>query len=218
MQPTARVQPTAGHMRHRSAALWEHAQHGATLVMDQALNKFPGDIQVIKPFILVSEEDVTERARSCVQKIVGVGGRAYVGSTSDPAWRWEGGWYLTSESRRTGHGGDGSWRYMKGHKHSWRCMLVLGSWPDAETGNMETACIRKCRMVAPRRLTNKATDARRLEIREHPGYSFVYTSALPRGSAAIAKIRHPSAGPSQEPTQVATVAQIAAPQRTARRR
>ena len=220
MQPTARVQPAAGHMRHRSAALWEHAQHGATLVMDQALNKFPGDIQVIKPFILVSEEDVTERARSCVQKIVGVGGRAYIGSTSDPAWRYRGGRYLVEDP--SGPPGASMTRCMEGHRHKWQHMEVLGCWPDAECASMEKQCIESVMQSHPCRLTNKAAGAFGLAIRRYE-YSFVYICfgqqrgyPPPLPSAASTSFRLPVKGPS---TLIAprSSPQLDPPRRTTRR-
>ena len=95
----------------------------------------------------------------------------YVGSTSSARWRWEGGWYWPSEAA-TGIQSTHQ-EYMPGHRLSWRNMVVLGAWPDAETARLEPICISVARSIASDRLKNKATDARGLEIRRWC-YSFVY--------------------------------------------
>jgi len=73
-----------------------------------------------------------------------LGDRAYVGSTSDPAWRWEGGWYLPSEGGHRRRAGS-DWAYLDGHRKQWRRMSILGSWRDADTAAFETEAIRQRR-------------------------------------------------------------------------
>ena len=49
------------------------------------------------------------------------GGRAYIGSTTCPMWRWEGGPYWDDDSTQ---------KHMPGHRLQWGKLLVLGSWSD----------------------------------------------------------------------------------------
>jgi len=116
--------------------------------------------------VRVDRAELERRAAYFVGRVMVAGGRAYIGSTSDPQWRWQGGWYVPS----TGGGKN----YMPGHRKRWSAMIVLGSWPDRETAQMEEAAILAGEAAAkPRTLENKCSDARGLSIRSH-AFSFVY--------------------------------------------
>ena len=139
--------------------------------MRRALGAWPSAIDCWKEARARSVEELLGRMRAVAQREARIGGRAYVGSTSDPAWRWQGGYYEAADPR--GPPGASVRRYMAGHRHQWRRMEVVGSWRDAECGQMEEAALRELNRVCPGRLTNIATDARGLEIRAFK-YSFVY--------------------------------------------
>ena len=119
-------------------------------------------VEVVPPILDVAVAELLERV-AAVARSVEDGGRAYVGSTSDPAWRWIGGW---------------SWRgsWMDGHCLRWRQLIVLGAWPDREAGAMEVAAMRAARRLLGDRLANalEAEDARGLEVRGLCAHSFVY--------------------------------------------
>ena len=109
------------------------------------------------------------RARSCA----GAGGPAYyAGSTSDPAWRWKGGWCWRSETRAKAPATRVEW--MDGHSLRWKWMVVLGAWPDVEAARLEPIAIHVARAHAGEAVENVANDARGLAVRPHPGYSFIY--------------------------------------------
>ena len=95
-------------------------------------------------------------------------GEAYVGSTSDPKWRWTGGTTLTEEGRH----------HMSGHCKKWQHLQVLGAWPDTRCATMEVAAIAEARAMEQDvqlqlAIANKADDARGLRDRGCH-YSFVY--------------------------------------------
>ena len=119
-------------------------------------------VEVVQPILDVKVAELLERV-TAVARSVEDGGRAYVGSTSDPAWRWIGGW---------------SWRgsWMDGHCLRWTRLIVLGAWPDREAGAMEVAAMRAARRLLGDRLANalEAEDARGLEVRGLCAHSFVY--------------------------------------------
>ena len=118
-------------------------------------------VEVVQPILDVVVAELLERV-TAVARSVEDGGRAYVGSTSDPAWRWIGGW---------------SWRgsWMDGHCLRWTRLIVLGAWPDREAGAMEVAAMRAARRLLGDRLANalEAEDARGLEVRGLCAHSFV---------------------------------------------
>ena len=161
-------------------ARWQDGRSGAVEVMAQSLEKWPRALEVpASRWLEIPLETLLERAKGVARREAGVGGRCYIGSTSDPGWRWEGGWYLAAQGdderrqRRT-EGGDGEWAWMDGHKRKWRRMTVLGSWRDKDTAACEAAAIASTlAAVPPNTLTNRCTDARGLSIRTH-AYSFVY--------------------------------------------
>ena len=119
-------------------------------------------IEVVEPVLDVAEAELLERVRDAVPRNNREGDRAYVGSTSDPAWRRIGGWSWGRES------------YMDGHRWRWRRLVVLGAWPDAEAGDMEVAAIGAARGLLGASLANKAQDARGLAVRGQFAHSFVY--------------------------------------------
>ena len=161
-------------------ARWQDGRSGAVEVMAQSLEKWPRALEVpASRWLEIPLETLLERAKEVARREAGVGGRCYIGSTSDPGWRWEGGWYLAAQGdderrqRRT-EGGAGEWAWMDGHKQKWRRMTVLGSWRDKDTAACEAAAIASTlAAVPPNTLTNRCTDVRGLSIRTH-AYSFVY--------------------------------------------
>ena len=116
----------------------------------------------------VPVEEFLRRVHCLVCRAAQRGGRAYIGSTADPQWRWRGGTYF-----RAGRDGAGESAYMDGHALRWRAMLVLGAWADSDAAYMEELAIEVGRAAAPGLLTNIAEDARGLAIKAH-SYSFVY--------------------------------------------
>ena len=121
-------------------------------------------IEVVEPVLDVAEAELLERVRDAVPRNNREGDRAYVGSTSDPAWRWIGGYSWERES------------WMDGHCCRWRRLVVLGAWPDAEAGDMEVAAMRAARGLLGASLANalEAEDARGLAVRGQFAHSFVY--------------------------------------------
>ena len=84
---------------------WQDGRHGAMTVMAQALEKWPRALEAAWPrggaWLELSLPSLLERALEVADREWRVGGRAYIGSTSDPAWRWDGGWYRMSLRRST---------------------------------------------------------------------------------------------------------------------
>eukprot|EP00959_Pyramimonas_sp_CCMP1952_P398477 8349621-Pyramimonas_sp.AAC.1 len=61
------------------------------------------EIQVASRRVLhVSAEELRRHVVQLVMQVWRDGGRAYIGSTSDPAWRWHGGWYWPSGDDHNG--------------------------------------------------------------------------------------------------------------------
>ena len=149
---------------------WEHARHEARMSLSQSLGLELG-VEVGwgrgDRWLEIPLEVAFARAAEVARCAMQGGGKAYVGSTSNPAWRFRGGWYLTS-----GRNVDG-WDFMPGHHEQWQRMVVVGCWRDRECAEAEKAAILHVQAVAPGALENKCEDARGLSIRTH-GYSFVY--------------------------------------------
>ena len=141
------------------------------MVLLASLDAWPLALAAWQGATSISAEEVLERARWVVEREARVGGRAYIGSTSDPAWRYRGGRYLVEDP--SGPPGASMTRCMEGHRHKWQHMEVLGCWPDAECASMEKQCIESVMQSHPCRLTNKAAGAFGLAIRRYE-YSFVY--------------------------------------------
>ena len=159
---------------------WQDGRYGAREVMAQSLEKWPRALEApASCWLEIPLQLLLERTEEVARREAGVGGRCYIGSTSDPAWRWEGGWYIVSPGdderrQRCAEGGD-EWAWMDGHRLKWRRMAVLGSWRDKDTAACEAAAIAATLVAAlpPNTLTNRCADARGLSIRAH-AYSFVY--------------------------------------------
>lgn len=157
------------------AARWTEGERQAEGLVADAIQQHGPDVKVAQPWMKLPKAALLQRVHEETIWVTRGGRPAYIGSTSDPGWRWRGGWYLQSEGGRNGRDIDngGDWRFLPGHHLEWRSMLVLGCWPDPEAALMERDAIAKGRVSAPGRLTNKASDARGLEIRPH-SFSFVY--------------------------------------------
>ena len=69
----------------------------------------------------------------------GEGARVYIGSTSSPKWRWEGGTFWRSEANQSQPNDEPA--FMDGHRLSYQRMYVLGAWPDAVCAEMEKVAI-----------------------------------------------------------------------------
>ena len=158
---------------------WQDGRYGAREVMAQSLEKWPRALEApASCWLEIPLQLLLERTEEVARREAGVGGRCYIGSTSDPAWRWEGGWYIVSPGdderrQRCAEGGD-EWAWMDGHRLKWRRMAVLGSWRDKDTAACEAAAIAATlAALPPNTLTNRCADARGLSIRAH-AYSFVY--------------------------------------------
>ena len=206
--------------RGRAAARWEAGWDASRMVLLASLDAWPLALAAWQGATSISAEEVLERARWVVEREARVGGRAYIGSTSDPAWRYRGGRYLVEDP--SGPPGASMTRCMEGHRHKWQHMEVLGCWPDAECASMEKQCIESVMQSHPCRLTNKAAGAFGLAIRRYE-YSFVYICfgqqrgyPPPLPSAASTSFRLPVKGPS---TLIAprSSPQLDPPRRTTRR-
>ena len=84
-------------------ARWEDGRLGAVEVAAQALEA--GTVEAAWPagaaWLELPLPALLSRALEVAQREGRGGGRAYIGSTSDPAWRWDGGWYRMSLRRST---------------------------------------------------------------------------------------------------------------------
>ena len=152
----------------RQRILWAMAREDAEDVAQQASMKFPECIEVRSPLLDITQRALIQRVLNYVPR--GEWGSAYVGSTSDPAWRWE---------------GDTCWRcerdvcaprllptHMVDHKVRWKKMTVVAAFSDQETAASEEALLKM--LEGHEGLANIATDARGLAIRPTPAYSFIY--------------------------------------------
>ena len=158
----------------RRAARWEEGKQQAESLVADAIQRRPDEVAVARPWMQLPKAALLQRVHGETTWVTRGGRRAYIGSTSDPGWRWRGGWYLQSQGDRGGRDiTEAGWRFLPGHQLEWRSMLVLGCWRDSEAALMERDAIKQGRTTAPGRLTNKASDARGLEIRPW-SFSFVY--------------------------------------------
>ena len=156
---------------HRQEALWQRAHEDAVMVLNKAREE-PG---IVIPAQVRDILDISKATlEACVQDAIlrAGGGRCYVGSTSDPTWRWLGGWTWRSDPRAAEPPARAS--RMEGHKSRWRQLLVVGAFPDARAAALEPIAIEAARRTAGQRVTDVASDARGLSVRSHPGYSFLY--------------------------------------------
>ena len=129
-----------------ASARWADGRQGAAEVAAQSLERYSALDAWRGAWLELPLDMLLHRVREVAHRESQCGGRAYVGSTSDPAWRWEGGWYLQSEGGHRRHAGS-EWAYMDGHRKQWRRMSILGSWRDADTADFEAQAIRRRRTV-----------------------------------------------------------------------
>ena len=147
--------------------LWDTAREDALDVAARAAARYPDCIELRHPLLDITEGAVLRRIRF---HLIGAED-GYVGSTSDPAWRWEGG--LCWRCERNAAAPKLHPTRMLGHRHRWRRLTVVGSFSDARTSALETTFLQL--LVNSRAsVVNVATDARGLAVRPSPGYSFLY--------------------------------------------
>ena len=139
---------------------WDIARDEAEMVLSAAC----AEVRVLRPCLDIAVAGLLARVSCGLREARSRGdGTCYIGSTSDPLWRWQGGL---------------SWRgdalfpeRMPGHRSRWRTMIVVGGWPDRDCREAEVTALR---VAAPSgQLTNRVLDARGLGVRPH-AYSFVY--------------------------------------------
>ena len=139
---------------------WDIARDEAEMVLSAAC----AEVRVLRPCLDIAVAELLARVSCGLREARSRGdGTCYIGSTSDPLWRWQGGL---------------SWRgdalfpeRMPGHRSRWRTMIVVGGWPDRDCREAEVTALR---VAAPSgQLTNRVLDARGLGVRPH-AYSFVY--------------------------------------------
>ena len=157
---------------------WSQAKDNALEVMAQAVVKWP-QISVWPDGVAVgiSKEEMLQRCRLAVRTALKGEGKCYVGSTSCPMWRWEGGYFYRSGARALELALEPD--LMVGHRaNGWTRMLVLGSWGDEQTKSFEEDAIAAARAVAAdlnksKQLVNIADDSRGFTIQNHH-YGFIY--------------------------------------------
>ena len=151
--------PTARYLR------WHYAQIDGLETVARA-TRIHHDITACDPLLDVDKHLLRSRV-SDILRHHRVGARgAYIGSSSDPEWRWRGGRIFRSSGRAG---------WMDGHRLKWQKMIILGIWPDGECAELEVVAIAAGRAsVGHECMENVADDARGLEIRSHPGYSCIY--------------------------------------------
>ena len=147
------------------AARWDAGRQQAESLVADAIQQHGPHVVVARPWLELSKADFLHCVHEETVWVTRGGSRAYIGSTSDPGWRWRGGRYLGGRSGRN---------FLPGHHLEWRSMLILGCWRDPETALMERDAIAQGRKSAPGGLTNIASDSRGLEIRPY-SFSFVST-------------------------------------------
>eukprot|EP00959_Pyramimonas_sp_CCMP1952_P140722 2945071-Pyramimonas_sp.AAC.1 len=65
-----------------------------------------------------------KRVRHLHGRAIASGRSVYIGTTSDPSWRWNKGWGWRGNDRS----------FMRGHKVSYDEMQVVASFPDKQCG------------------------------------------------------------------------------------
>ena len=156
----------------RRVLLWRNAREDAELVLRQA-EESSIYIRGISPIICSVDcapgrhEMFSRLSHGLRQARIHHGGHysgiAYIGSTSCPRWRWEGGYSWRGDCHRA--------EFMPGHKHLYTHMIVLASFPDKQTAKAEAMAIQWA--MPSGLLANRAADARGLCIRGC-AYSFLY--------------------------------------------
>lgn len=150
---------------------WASAVEDAQLLMSQAAAAYPRNIIITKPVMNVSSATVEARVRDLAGRARKGGYNMYIGSTTSPQWRWEGGSYYPS----AGYYDEPAMqkKYMRGHSLIWERMHVLGSWPDSEAAAMEEVAINIGKRSGAL-VDNIANDSRGLPRRGPYNYAFVY--------------------------------------------
>ena len=156
----------------RRVLLWRNAREDAELVLRQA-EESSIYIRGISPIICSVDcapgrhEMFSRLSHGLRQARIHHGGHysgiAYIGSTSCPRWRWEGGYSWRGDCHRA--------EFMPGHKHLYTHMIVLASFPDKQTAKAEAMAIQWA--MPSGLLANRAADARGLCIRGC-AYSFLH--------------------------------------------
>ncbi|CAK0877421.1 unnamed protein product, partial [Prorocentrum cordatum] len=82
---------------------------------------------VHQPLVDIDVGLVTKRVRHLHDRAIASGRSVYIGTTSDPSWRWNGGWGWRGNDRS----------FMRGHKLSYDEMQVVASFPDKQCGEVE---------------------------------------------------------------------------------
>lgn len=163
----------------RDTLEWQIARDDALEVMTAAAQKHPeislwGDGEPEVPLVGVPRAELERRVREAVRQYHRAGGQSYVGSTSCPMWRWEGGACWRSEVCRAAPAATP--QIMDGHRLKYKRLLVLGSWPDADVKDLEVSAISAARRAAQdfaAVVHNIADDARGFAMmRKH--YAFIY--------------------------------------------
>ena len=171
--PAARSPPPRGHS-DKYYHLWASALEDCDKLIELAARHSPR-MKVAYPIIKMEEEALLENVRYFCNVMLHLRQPAqthlaYIGSTSDPEWRWVGGWSYLDEDTE---GATDTRRHMQGHSHRWQHMHVIGAWPDKVAARMEILAIQAGREILGTFLANKVDDARGLRIRRY-GYSFIY--------------------------------------------
>ena len=156
---------------------WASAAGNAKLLMSQAAAAHPQNAIIMEPVMNVRSTTVEERVGDLAGRAREGGFHMYIGSTTSPQWRWEGGEYYPSEEY---YDLPGKYKaYMPGHSRIWERMHVLGSWPDSETAAMEEVAI-KIGKGSGALVDNIADDSRGLPRRGPYNYAFVYVVSASR--------------------------------------
>ena len=156
----------------------------------RAVMMYPTCMEVRSPLLDITQEALMKRILYHLPRRDDEYGSAYVGSTSDPAWRWNGG--LTWRCERDALVPRLLPTHMVGHKISWGRMFVVGAFSDRQTAAFETAVLERLRHREC--MTNVASDARGLAIRPVPAYSFIYVCREKhfKISSPPSSVHHPS--------------------------
>ncbi len=144
-EPSSRRWAPPPSPEERRRILFESARESAMEVMAQAIERYPGRILAQQPLLDLTQGDLLQRIVDLLPPRGG--GEAYVGSTSDPAWRWEGGWCWRCERDEVRPRMVPT--HMIGHsQRGYRRMVVVGSFSDAETARNETAVLRRLQSIS----------------------------------------------------------------------
>lgn len=153
--------PARRRMRSRSREtrlkmMWEGAREDARQVLSDCRGM--QSMFVHQPLIDIDVGLVMKRVRHLHDRAIASGRSVYIGTTSDPSWRWNGGWGWRGNDRS----------FMRGHKLSYDEMQVVASFPDKQCGEVEKHVIAHFP-----RADNKVASQQGLAVR-HCACSFLY--------------------------------------------